>query len=130
MDGTLFFVEGVAGFATSIALVSQAGKALMGVVYDPVSKTLYQASHRGFLINGERFTNVPNSGSEPMRLVVDQSLKGTLIEDLIRPFEVVFVGGTAERHSRDSVTRTCYLKAPKSVRWLRHLGSGSGRNYD
>lgn len=41
LDGTLSFVEGHAGYAVSIGLVSRAGVPLLGVVFDPVTGTLF-----------------------------------------------------------------------------------------
>lgn len=43
LDGTLPFIDGIAGFAVSIALVTRKGKAIIGVVYDPVMGTSYSA---------------------------------------------------------------------------------------
>lgn len=43
LDGTLPFVESVPGYSVSIALVSQAGEPIVGVVYDPLTQTLYHA---------------------------------------------------------------------------------------
>lgn len=43
LDGTLPFTQGKPGFAVSIALVSKVGRPLIGVVYDPVSKSLIYA---------------------------------------------------------------------------------------
>lgn len=43
LDGTLPFTQGKPGYAVSIALVSKAGEAVIGVVYDPVDKNLYSA---------------------------------------------------------------------------------------
>lgn len=43
MDGTLAFTESQPGYAVSIALVSQQGIPIIGVVYDPVKHTLYSA---------------------------------------------------------------------------------------
>lgn len=43
MDGTLPFTEKKPGYAVSIALVSKAGEAVIGVVFDPVTQTLYHA---------------------------------------------------------------------------------------
>ncbi|MGB0723721.1 MAG: inositol monophosphatase family protein, partial [Gammaproteobacteria bacterium] len=43
MDGTLAFTRDEPGFAVSIALVSQAGEPLLGVVLDPVTDTLWRA---------------------------------------------------------------------------------------
>ena len=43
MDGTLAFTEKSPGYAVSIALVAKAGESQLGVVFDPVSQTLYHA---------------------------------------------------------------------------------------
>ena len=54
LDGTLPFVEGIPGYAVSIALVSRAGIPVIGVVYDPVQEALYSAvSGQGVYKNGE-----------------------------------------------------------------------------
>ena len=42
LDGTLPFTENVPGYAVSIALVAQNGEPVLGVIYDPVTDTLYQ----------------------------------------------------------------------------------------
>lgn len=44
LDGTLPFTENVPGYSVSIALVSHSGKPILGVVYDPVGKELYQGA--------------------------------------------------------------------------------------
>ncbi|MGZ5008990.1 MAG: 3'(2'),5'-bisphosphate nucleotidase CysQ family protein [Methylobacter sp.] len=43
LDGTLPFVESVPGYSVSIALVSRSGEPVIGVVYDPLTQTLYHA---------------------------------------------------------------------------------------
>ncbi len=43
LDGTLPFTQGKPGYAVSIALVSKAGHAVIGVVYDPETNKLYHA---------------------------------------------------------------------------------------
>ncbi|MGZ5051058.1 MAG: 3'(2'),5'-bisphosphate nucleotidase CysQ family protein [Methylobacter sp.] len=43
LDGTLPFVESVPGYSVSIALVSRSGAPIIGVVYDPLTQTLYHA---------------------------------------------------------------------------------------
>ena len=43
MDGTLYFQQQKPGYAVSIALVSQSGKPILGVIYDPYYDNLYQA---------------------------------------------------------------------------------------
>lgn len=47
IDGTLCFIEGVSGYAVSIALVSRDGVPCIGVVYDPVEDVLYHAIRGG-----------------------------------------------------------------------------------
>ncbi len=47
IDGTLNFVEGTPGYAVSVALVSRDGSPHVGVVYDPVTHTLYHAVRGG-----------------------------------------------------------------------------------
>lgn len=43
LDGTLTFVENRPGYAVSVALVSKGGEACLGVIFDPVTETLYSA---------------------------------------------------------------------------------------
>lgn len=47
LDGTLPFIESIPGYAVSIALVSQQGVPYIGVIYDPLRKTLYHAVKGG-----------------------------------------------------------------------------------
>lgn len=43
IDGTLPYIEGTSGYATSIALISREGVPFIGVVYDPIEHILYHA---------------------------------------------------------------------------------------
>jgi myo-inositol-1(or 4)-monophosphatase len=43
LDGTLPFIESTPGYAVSIALVSKQGIPLIGIIYDPLTATLYHA---------------------------------------------------------------------------------------
>lgn len=43
LDGTLPFIEAVPGYSVSIALLSRNGEPIIGVVYDPLTQTLYHA---------------------------------------------------------------------------------------
>ncbi len=53
MDGTLAFTEKTPGYAVSIALVAKNGDAQLGVVFDPVTNTLYSAiKNKGAYKNG------------------------------------------------------------------------------
>lgn len=54
LDGTLAFIESRPGYSISIALVTRGGQPLIGVVFDPVKQTLYQAVNgQGIYRNGE-----------------------------------------------------------------------------
>ena len=54
IDGTSNFVNGVPYFAVSVALM-QAGRSVLGVVYDPVSDEMFYAGRgQGAFLNGER----------------------------------------------------------------------------
>lgn len=43
LDGTLPFIESTPGYSVAIALVSRSGIPYIGIVFDPVSQTLYHA---------------------------------------------------------------------------------------
>ncbi len=56
LDGTLPFTRGIPGYSVSIALVGRDGRAMVGVVFDPVEGKLYRAvTGGGVEINGEAF---------------------------------------------------------------------------
>lgn len=74
MDGTLSFVESTPGYSVSIALVARSGVPVIGVVYDPVTHTLYSAiKGRGACRNGKPLSLDSSSGAgKPMTLVCDR----------------------------------------------------------
>lgn len=72
IDGTLPFIEGGPGCAVSIALVSQSGRPLIGVVFDPCTQTLYRATQgHGAWRNNEPWS-VP-AAAPAFTLVCDRS---------------------------------------------------------
>ncbi|MEZ5323880.1 MAG: inositol monophosphatase family protein [Verrucomicrobiales bacterium] len=74
LDGTLPFVENVAGYSVSIALVSRQGEPMLGVIQDPVTGVLYHAmSGGGAFRDNQPFT--PQNVSETLTLVVDRSFQ-------------------------------------------------------
>jgi len=76
MDGTLSFIESIPGYAVSIALVSQSGEALIGVIYDPVTHTLYSAvKGQGAFVNGKPWdvsSELVSVDSKSLTLVCDR----------------------------------------------------------
>lgn len=76
LDGTLPFIEKSSGYAVSIALVSHAGTALIGVIYDPVRQTLYHAvKGTGAFLNNKPWTikDISSKESHVLTIVSDRS---------------------------------------------------------
>ena len=76
IDGTLQFIESKPGYAVSIALVSQAGIPVIGVIYDPVTHTLYSAvKGQGAMRNGKPWNIASVSQQQrPLTLMCDCGL--------------------------------------------------------
>jgi len=136
LDGTLPYVEGDAGYAVSIALVSRDGEAVIGVVYDPVAKDLYSARAGGELrINGQVWQAPPPSTS--LAVYADRSFVArqdyekllVLLEHIgerVGSSEVqVHTGAGAVMNACHVLRnpRACYLKLPKP-------GPGGGSLWD
>lgn len=76
MDGTLAFSESVPGYSVSIALVSQSAEPIIGIVYDPVTATLYSAiKGQGVYRNGQVWTLADSSkAQQPLLQVCDRGM--------------------------------------------------------
>lgn len=75
LDGTLAFTQSQAGYSVSIALVSKEGEPLIGVVYDPVLKTMYTAiKGQGVERNGKPWQPLEAPHSNYLTLPCDRSL--------------------------------------------------------
>jgi myo-inositol-1(or 4)-monophosphatase len=73
LDGTLPFIEGVAGYAISIALVSHSGEPVVGVVYDPLKGDLYSAvKGDGVMVNDIPFSQSKAEGQR-LTFITDRS---------------------------------------------------------
>ncbi len=76
MDGTLAFINKTAGFSVSIALVAKNGKALIGVIYDPLTDGLYHAiDGQGAYKNGKLLRPPELSSEQPLILRTDPSFE-------------------------------------------------------
>lgn len=74
LDGTLPFIEGVPGYAVSIALVGHDGTPWIGVVYDPVDATMLHAVKGvGAFRNGSAWTPEPQSKADVLSVFADRS---------------------------------------------------------
>lgn len=71
MDGTLSFIEAIHGYSVSIALVSKSGEPLIGVIFDPMTQTLYTATKgQGTFRNGKPWAIA--ASDKPLTLVCDR----------------------------------------------------------
>lgn len=76
LDGTLSFIEQTPGYSVSIALVSRQGKAVLGVVHDPVAEeTFHAVVGRGAFKNGETIPETDSQKSGPLTWLMDRSMK-------------------------------------------------------
>ena len=76
LDGTLPFVEGLAGYAVSIALVARDGTPLIGVVHDPVTGTTFAALRGGGATRDGLPWSPDRSGrSDALALMSDRSFR-------------------------------------------------------
>jgi len=74
LDGTLAFTKSSPGYSVSIALVARDGTPLIGVVFDPVTATLYHAvRQKGAWKNGKPWTVSPPAQGDPLTLMIDHS---------------------------------------------------------
>lgn len=76
LDGTLAFVEKVAGYAVSIALVARDGVPLIGVVYDPVKQDTFHAIRgAGAFRNDQPIAPPAPHPGAPLVLATDRSFE-------------------------------------------------------
>lgn len=137
LDGTLPFVEGIPGYAVSIALVEQCGSPVIGVVYDPVSGTVVHAIRgQGACRNGS-VLRMADQISGTLRVFADASFKtqpdyARMVRALdacakqggLDRIEIIYGGGAVKNALQVlDYSAACYLKLPKS-------GSGGGSIWD
>ncbi len=141
LDGTLPFIESVPGYSVSIALVSRDGVPIIGVVYDPLTQTLYHAiKGQGAWCNNQALKPVatPSSAEQTLTFITDKSFaqdplyQSTQVE-LERIATSLGYGGAAillqggAAMNACQVLNTppaCYFKFPKP-----QLGGGSIWDY-
>ncbi len=128
LDGTLPFTRGLPGYAVSIALVRRDGRAVLGVVFDPVIRKLYRAVEgTGVQIGAELFK--PSFRAEgPLKFFCDCNFsQHPERETLIREVEAVAASegyaGVEVIEGAGAVLNACrvleegpaiYFKKPKS----------------
>lgn len=141
LDGTLPFIEALPGYSVSIALVSRDGLPLIGVVYDPLTQTLFHAiSGQGAWRNRHPLTwpATPPSARQTLSFLTDKSFAQdplypatlTALEGIARELgyagaNLKLQGGAAMNACQVLATPpACYFKYPKT-----QTGGGSIWDY-
>ncbi|MCH9681273.1 MAG: inositol monophosphatase [Deltaproteobacteria bacterium] len=74
LDGTLPFIEGRPGYSVSIGLIARDGTPRIGVVFDPVGRTLFHAVAGGGLFrDGDRWPRASRPRGDTLTLFTDRS---------------------------------------------------------
>lgn len=133
IDGTLNFINKEPGFSVSIALIAKDGTPQIGVVYDPITETIYQATKgNGVLKNGLPW-KIENRNSH-LTYVTDKTLKNTprlpeMVQLLQNKVEELGLDSFVEMSGGASVMNgirvlengpACMIKFPK-----KEIGGGS-----
>lgn len=129
MDGTLAFTEKTPGYAVSIGLVSKTGESQLGVVFNPVTKTLYHAiAGQGVFKNEKPWSPDLSIGNKStFSLYIDRSFTGhknynsiiSEIENLLPQFGLrklkieKFAGAVLNACWVLDNAPSCYFKIPK-----------------
>lgn len=133
LDGTLPFIEGVAGYAVSVALVSRSGAPLIGVVFDPESAVCYTAAS-GLGVHRDGAPWHEESAADSLSVFLDRSALDrpdhAQVLDALRRLAAELGLGEPKMHvGAGAVMNACgvlesppalYLKRPKAT-----LGGGS-----
>jgi 3'(2'), 5'-bisphosphate nucleotidase/myo-inositol-1(or 4)-monophosphatase len=129
LDGTLPFIEGRPGYAVSIALVSQAGEPILGVIYDPVNGDTFSAQqNHGAFKNNQKISIRPNKSSEALCVFADNSFKDqpnfsdieSELKIIAQQFgannvEIIYGSGAVKNACQIlDQPLACYFKPPKS----------------
>ena len=129
LDGTLAFTESRPGYAVSIALVANSGQPLIGVIYDPITNTLYSAiKGLGAYRNEHPWNPLDKVRNHVLTLPCDRSLlKRRDFQNIRRSLESLSLelglAGLKEQHHAGAVLNAmtalenppaCYFKPPKA----------------
>ncbi len=133
LDGTLPYIENEPGYSVVISLIRRDGVPMLGVVYDPLSDTMYSAIHGVVEVARPR----PFSNEELLSVYFDRSFLGdenysqvhARLEELSETMGLggvlVHVGAGAAMNACWAISRSpsCYFKFPKE-------GEGGGCLWD
>lgn len=135
LDGTLAYIESSPGYSVSVGLVSRDGTPLVGVVFDPTAKRLYQAvAGQGVRIDGNAWSPPAAAPGAALSVYMDRSFamaadRVDIERELERICAQMGLAGSELQIGRAAVTNACaalvgppgcYFKFPKP-----HDGGGS-----
>ena len=136
MDGTLNFINGVPGFSVSIALVAKNGIPLLGVVYDPVEKNLYQAvRNAGALKNGEPVKVPERNPGQPLILRTDFSfqtdpLREKTLSGLQDIAQKLGLMGADIQYRNGAALNACGILEDPNICYFKYPKPGGGSLWD
>lgn len=137
LDGTLHYIESRSGFSISVALVKKSGDSVLGVVYDPVNRSLYHSViGHGTYKNDLRLS--PKKNKDHISFMIDSSFKKdprytTFVCDITRGIKALGYLGIDIIEGAGAVLNAimvldkspgCYVKLPK-----KREGGGSLWDY-
>lgn len=74
IDGTKFFAAGIPMWSTTVALVGPDDNAIIGIIYNPISKQLYSASKgNGAYLNGKQIFLTKETDIQKLQVTIDLS---------------------------------------------------------
>lgn len=137
IDGTLPFINREPGYSTSIGLVSKAGDPLIGVIYDPMTATLYQAvKGQGARRNGKPF-RVEEQPDSPLAFLNGKSmlnypLKNRILDEIEAVARNLGYQQMAKQFQGGAALIACWVieKAPACYFYLPKKVNGGGSIWD
>lgn len=113
IDGTLAFINKEEGYSTSIALVSKSGEPVIGVIFDPINKTIYQAvKGQGAFMSGRKWV-VEAEDDAPLgffngKSFLDHPLKEATIKEMKAVSEKLGYKGMTEKYQGGAAMISCW----------------------
>jgi fructose-1,6-bisphosphatase/inositol monophosphatase family enzyme len=132
LDGTLPFIEGVPGYAVSVALVSRDGTPRIGVVVDPVTGTQWHAvSGAGAFRDGQRWSVEPHAGGGELSVFADRSFlerddHGAAVAALEHIAHDTGLTGIRIDATGGAVMNACGVLAQPSACYVKQPGGAGG----
>lgn len=137
IDGTLAFINKEHGYSTSIALVSKSGEPVIGVIFDPLTKTLYHAiKGQGAYYSGRKWT-MEEEADAPLAFMngksfLDNPRKESILSEMKVVSEKLGYSGLTEQYQGGAALIASWAleKAPACYFYLPKKVDGGGSIWD